>query len=73
MKATFKPDEFQKGVLELENLINRAIDIRSIRPNVTGRMLGASSEAAAAVAGGVSKSSFLRDAAAALTIFKGRL
>jgi len=67
MEATFKPAEFQKGLSELESLFN--INARK----TTGRMLGAASEASAAVAGGIQKSRILRSAAAAATILGKRI
>ena len=69
MQATFSqdPKQLSRGISELESLIEIGA-----RKN-TGRMLGAASEASAAVAGGIQKSGFLRNAAAAATILGKRI
>jgi len=69
MQATFSqdPNQLSRGISELENLIEIGA-----RKN-TGRMLGAASEASAAVAGGIQKSGILRNAAAAATILGKRI
>jgi len=69
MQATFSqdPDQLTRGISELENLIDMGAK------KTTGRMLGAASEASAAVAGGIQKSGILRNAAAAATILGKRI
>jgi len=69
MQATFSrdSDKMMRGISQLENLI----DIGARK--TTGRMLGAASEASAAVAGGIQKSGILRNAAAAATILGKRI
>ena len=69
MQATFSqdPNQLTRGISELENLIDMGVK------RTTGRMLGAASEASAAVAGGIQKSGILRNAAAAATILGKRI
>jgi len=67
MQATLSTAELNRGISQLENLID--IGART----TTGRMLGAASEASAAVAGGIQKSGILRNAAAAATILGKRI
>lgn len=69
MQATFSqdPNQLTRGISELENLIDMGA-----KKN-TSRMLGAASEASAAVAGGIQKSGILRNAAAAATILGKRI